>query len=101
MTLPPSVTAATGMSEAEIDALIGKKLTDKGTAEDEETSRYVSDDGRIMSVTYGTKNADGSYTAYKTFILNYNNFSVNVEYGPENEKVTYTIPAYGYVVVMQ
>ena len=64
--------------------------------EEEEASRYLSDDGRIVSVTYGTKNADGSYSAYKTFILNYNNFSVNVEYGD----VTYTIPAYGYVVVM-
>ena len=64
--------------------------------EEDETSRYLSDDGRIVSVTYGTKNADGSYSAYKTFILNYNNFSVNVEYGD----VTYTIPAYGYVVVM-
>ena len=67
-----------------------------GDDEDDEASRYLSDDGRIVSVTYGTKNADGSYTAYKTFILNYNNFSVNVEYG----EVTYTIPAYGYVVVM-
>ena len=64
--------------------------------EENETSRYLSDDGRIVSVTYGTKNADGSYSAYKTFILNYNNFSVNVEYND----VTYTIPAYGYVVVM-
>ena len=67
-----------------------------GEDDDDEASRYLSDDGRIVSVTYGTKNADGSYTAYKTFILNYNNFSVNVEYG----EVTYTIPAYGYVVVM-
>ena len=67
-----------------------------GEDDDDEASRYLSDDGRIVSVTYGTKNADGSYTAYKTFILNYNNFSVNVEYN----EVTYTIPAYGYVVVM-
>ena len=91
------VTAITDLSAADIDRLIGgtgnNKLEDE---EDEEASRYLSDDGRIVSVTYGDKNADGSYTAYKTFILNYNNFSVNVEYGD----VTYTIPAYGYVVVM-
>ena len=67
-----------------------------GSDDGEEASRYLSDDGRIVSVTYGDKNANGSYSAYKTFILNYNNFSVNVEYGD----VTYTIPAYGYVVVM-
>ncbi len=66
------------------------------TEEDEETSRYLSDDGRIVAVSYGTKNASGTYDKYKTFVLNYNNFSVNVVY----DEVTYTIPAYGYVVVM-
>jgi hypothetical protein len=91
------VTAYSDLTEDQIDALIktGGGLKDDGEEEDE-ASRYLSDDGRIVSVTYGTKNADGSYSAYKTFILNYNNFSVNVEYGD----VTYTIPAYGYVVVM-
>ena len=100
---------ATGMSASEIEKIIG--VTGDNLKEDDaeqEASRYLSDDGRIVSVTYGTKNADGSYTAYKTFILNYNNFSVTVDYGPtlateeetEAAKVTYTIPAYGYVVVM-
>ena len=85
------------LTAEEIDEIIktGGGLIDS-EEEEEEASRYLSDDGRIVSVTYGTKNADGSYSAYKTFILNYNNFSVNVEYGD----VTYTIPAYGYVVVM-
>jgi len=87
----------TGMTEDEINALIEPKQGLGSEGEDgDEASRYLSDDGRIVSVTYGTKNADGSYTAYKTFILNYNNFSVNVDY----DDVTYTIPAYGYVVVM-
>ena len=91
------VTNNSNLTAADIDKLIstGGGLVN-GDDEDDETSRYLSDDGRIVSVTYGTKNADGSYSAYKTFILNYNNFSVNVEYG----EVTYTIPAYGYVVVM-
>jgi polyribonucleotide nucleotidyltransferase len=87
----------TGMTYDDIQKIIGKAGDLSGsTDEEEEASRYLSDDGRIVSVTYGDKNADGSYSAYKTFILNYNNFSVNVEYGD----VTYTIPAYGYVVVM-
>ena len=62
---------------------------------DDEASRYVSDDGRIVSVTYGEKTAAGTYAPYKTFILNYNNFSVQVVYNG----VTYTIPAYSYVAV--
>lgn len=91
----------TGLTEGQIDSLITPaKGPGSGDEDGDEASRYLSDDGRIVSVTYGTKNADGSYTAYKTFILNYNNFSVNVNYGPENAEVTYTIPAYGYVVVM-
>lgn len=92
------VSARTDMTAEEIDKVIGKPGDKAGLGEDEEdeASRYLSDDGRIVSVTYGDKNADGSYSAYKTFILNYNNFSVSVVY----EDVTYTIPAYGYVIVM-
>ena len=91
------VTAYSDLTEEQIDALIEPpKGPGMGGDDGDEASRYLSDDGRIVSVTYGTKNADGSYSAYKTFILNYNNFSVNVKYGD----VTYTIPAYGYVVVM-
>ena len=63
--------------------------------DDDEESRYVSDDGRIVSVTYGQKTATGTYAAYKTFILNYNNFSIQVVY----DNTVYTIPAYGYVTV--
>lgn len=63
--------------------------------EEDEASRYASDDGRIVAVTYGQKTASGTYAPYKTFILNYNNFSIQVEYND----VIYTIPAYGYVTV--
>ena len=89
-------TSNTGMTEDEVRGLynFGSALEDE-SEEEGETSRYLSDDGRIVSVTYGDKNADGSYSAYKTFILNYNNFAVSVEYAG----VTYTIPAYGYVIV--
>ncbi len=90
------VTTFTDMTVKDIEQLINSGLEKDEEEEDEEDSRYLSDDGRIVSVTYGQKNADGSYSAYKTFVLNYNNFSVDVEY----EGTTYTIPAYGYVVVM-
>lgn len=62
--------------------------------EEEETSKYLTNDGRIVAVTYGSLNGS-SYTNDKTFLLNYNNFSVSVRY----DGVTYTIPAYGYVVI--
>ncbi len=90
------VTTLTDLTAEDIDRLVGGSLGDDDGDGDGEASRYLSDDGRIVSVTYGTENADGSYASYKTFVLNYNNFSVNVEY----DGVTYTIPAYGYVVVM-
>ena len=86
------------MTAEQIDDLISTKGPAGGAddGEEDEASRYLSDDGRIVSVTYGDKKADGGYSAHKTFILNYNNFSVSVEY----DGVTYTIPAYGYVIVM-
>lgn len=62
--------------------------------ESDEDSKYLTNDGRIVAVTYGSKSGS-SYTNDKTFLLNYNNFSVSVRY----DDVTYTIPAYGYVVV--
>jgi hypothetical protein len=91
------VVANTDMTREDVIALGSvSSVADEDEEMDDETSRYLSDDGRIVSVTYGDKNADGSYSAYKTFVLNYNNFSVSVEY----DGVTYTIPAYGYVIVM-
>ena len=46
----------------------------------------------IIAVTYGTLEG----VAYKTMLLNYNNYAVNVTY----ENVHYTIPAYGFVTIM-
>ncbi len=84
------------MTEKEFNDLFAGGGDNKNDDDEDTFSRYLSDDGRIVSVTYGQKQADGTYAKYKTFVLNYNSFSVNVEY----ENVTYTIPAYGYVVVM-
>ncbi len=88
-------TSFSDMTSEEYDAYFIPKTTEKVDDEEEEESRYVSDDGRIVSVTYGQREG-GTYIPYKTFVLNYNNFSVNVVY----EGITYTIPAYGYVTVI-
>ena len=55
---------------------------------DGETSKYATDN--IVCVVYG--NDDGS--AYKTIILNYNNYSIKIEY----DGVLYTIPAHYFVI---
>ena len=63
---------------------------------EEEFDKYAVEEGSIVVVTYGGKNGVDA-DPYKSIILNYNNFSVSVEY----EGLLYTLPAYGYVVVMQ
>lgn len=92
------VTALTEFTEKDIDDML---TTETGKTDEvvTETSKYYTDDGRIVAVTYGSKDTSDSttkYAAYKTFLLNYNNFSVSVEY----DGVTYTIPEYGYIVIM-
>lgn len=57
--------------------------------EEKEESRYATDG--IIAVTYGT--LDG--VAYKTMLLNYNNYMVTLVY----DGVRYTIDAYGFVVI--
>ena len=89
------VTNLSEITEKDIEDMI-KTGTKTVEEEPEDPSKYLSADGRIVSVTYGNKLSDGSYEKYKTFILNYNNFSVSVRY----DDITYTIPAYGYVIVM-
>lgn len=57
-------------------------------------TKYTDDTGSIVAVTYGGKNGNDN-EAYKTFILNYNSFSVEVVF----EGTTYTIPAFSLVVI--
>ena len=57
--------------------------------EEEEYSRYATEN--IVAVTYG--DTDGN--AYKTMLLNYNNYTVRVVY----DNIEYTIPAYEFVVI--
>ena len=58
--------------------------------------KYYVDNNQIVVVTYGDRDdTTHEKTAYKSFILNYNNFAVVVDY----EGVKYTIPSGGYVVL--
>lgn len=67
--------------------------------EEDVDSIYFNDNGNIVAVTYGGKNGDDQ-AAYKTFILNYNNFAVTVKYEVNGQTKIYTIPANDYVVVV-
>ena len=57
-------------------------------------TKYTNDNGNIVAVTYGGKKGNDN-DPYRTFILNYNSFSVTVEF----EGQFYTIPAFGYTVI--
>jgi len=58
------------------------------------SNKYTCDDGSIVAVTYGGKDGDDD-SAYRTFILNYNVFSVTVEY----EGIKYELAPYAYKVI--
>ena len=63
---------------------------------EENVENKKADNNQIVIVTYGDRDATThAKTAYKSFILNYNNYSVIVEYNG----VVYTIPSGGYVVL--
>lgn len=64
--------------------------TDDDTDTNSVKEKYRVEDGTIVAVTYGETGA-----AYRTFILNYNYFAIQVEYAG----VTYTIEPYGYSVI--
>ena len=90
------VTAAAGDSafKEQVENRIDREEdTDDGNDDDDtdsqDTSKYITEN--IVAVTYG--NDDGS--AYKTVILNYNDYYVSVEY----DGIEYTIPAYEFVVI--
>ena len=69
---------------------VNERITAKEEVVEEknEISKYATDN--VVAVTYGSKEG----IAYKTIILNYNNYDINIEY----EGVVYTIPAYYFVV---
>ena len=87
------------ISEADIDNRItpvgGSSRPDEENKEDT-FDKYAVEEGSIVVVTYGEMNGNKA-DPYKSIVLNYNNFSVSIVY----EGMVYTIPAYGYVVVMK
>ena len=112
------IKAAADKCNSYVDGIY-KKVADHQTAEDieerldryedeeedteeeveEEDTIYTSNNGNIVAVTYGGKNGNDN-EAYKTFILNYNNYAVTVKYEVNGEVRIYTIPANEYVVVI-
>lgn len=72
--------------------------TDEDQNDDEQTadSFFTLSNNQIVLVTYGDRDATTHQkTPVKSFILNYNNFTVRVNYN----SITYTIPSGGYVVI--
>lgn len=61
------------------------------------SDKYEASENTIAMVTYGDKDNNGKYVDYKSFILNYNSYSVVVQ--DDVSGATYTIPAYGYVEI--
>jgi hypothetical protein len=85
--------------EVEDYLVLPEEEEDDVVVEEKVDSTYLSDNGNIVSVTYGGKDGD-DYAAYKTFILNYNNYAVTVKYEVNGVVHIYTIPANDYAVVL-
>ena len=77
---------------------VENSTTDTTETETEDPfEKYHVTNNSVVAVTYGDIDPTTRVkTAYKTFLLNYNNFAVRVTYNG----VVYTIPAGGYVVLM-
>jgi hypothetical protein len=85
---------AGGLTREEIDEELEEEEDDTSD-EEENVDKFFIDNGYITATTYGED--DG--TPYKTFILNYNNFAVTVNYTVNGEDRVYTIPGSSYVEI--
>lgn len=63
--------------------------------EEQTTSATAINNNKVVLVSYGDISDTQVKTYYKSFILNFNNYSVRTVYGGTE----YTIPAYGYAVI--
>ena len=87
-------------SDADIQAMIQEERDKLNKEEEEESeeggtdSKYLSDNGNIVAVTFGGKDGDDD-APFKTFILNYNSYTVQVVY----DGVEYTIPKHDFVSI--
>lgn len=81
------------------DSLSSTGSNDKEEETSTETKYTVTENsGSIVLVTYGDKVTSGNgytYKAYKSILMNYNNFAVRVTVN----EIVYTLPAYGYAVI--
>ncbi len=85
------------MQEGEFVAPEEDTDKDSDDTKDDEDTRYQVNNNKVVAVTYGDFDREsGTKTAYKIFILNYNNYAVRVTYNG----VVYTVQAGGYVVLM-
>ncbi len=66
-----------------------------GEDTDTEVESTATVNNRVVVVSYGDRDNAGNKTFAKTFLLNYNSYTVRVQYN----NVTYTIPSNGYVVI--
>ena len=86
-------TAALGqITEEEFREILAKTdivADDDDDSDDTQENKYAT--GGVIAVTYGTLEGE----AYKTMLLNYNNYAVNITYNGKS----YTIPAYDFVVI--
>ncbi len=67
---------------------------DTSAVTDDSNSTILVNNNKVVAVSYGDVDESRNKTYFKTFILNYNNYSVRTSYNGSE----YTIPAYGYVV---
>ena len=81
---------------AECEEILTEGDEEGDSEEDEDSQSIMMTSNQVVMVTYGDRDpATHQKTAYKSFILNYNNFAVRVTLGNQ----CYTIPAGGYVVI--
>ena len=91
----------------EISKYTEKQMTEAAVyvvkADDPEGAEVVEDpapatalnNNKVVAVTYGDISETQVKTAYKSFILNFNNYAIRTVYNGSE----YTIPAYGYAVI--
>ena len=97
-TLDASLSAFCKDHELSADAIFAAAILSDDTDDDlaEEEQEAIESNNRLVAVTYGERDAKTfAKKACKTFLLNYNDYAVVVEYAGR----TYTVKSGGYVVV--
>ena len=92
------------IADIEAEGKLDEELEDDEEDDDaaDAYDKYFVDNNQIVVVTYGDRDdTTHEKTEFKTFILNYNNFAVIVEYEHKGEVMTFTIPSGGYVVLYE